>query len=461
MKHVHISIFLAVCFLSSCDQKSTNERLPNIVFIFADDLGYGDIGAFGAVDIKTPNIDRLAIEGTKFTDFYSASPVCSPSRAGLMTGRIPQRMGINSVFFPESFTGMPASEITIAEMLREKNYKTGIVGKWHLGHRQEFLPLQQGFDEYFGIPYSNDMAAVVYMRGNVVESFKVDQHLTTRTYTEEALKFIDAHHQNQFFLYVAHNMPHVPIYASEDFAGSSGRGLYGDVIQEIDWSVGEIIKKLEDLNLLENTLIVFSSDNGPWLVMEDYGGSAGVLREGKQFTFDGGVRVPTVAMWKGKIPPGQTFSDVATQMDWFPTFSAMVDSELPDRAIDGKDLSDVLFHGGSRDGDTFLFFDGAKLEGFRKGDWKVKLPYNGYEGSPWKKRVAPHDTLLIDMNLDPGEQANLYRSNPQKTIDLIEEMHRAYTELGDLPPSLIVRGPQDNSHFAHLEEKRRNQIRKR
>ena len=458
MKHFPVFVLVVLMF-NSCDERPTNKELPNIVFIFADDLGYGDIGIFGAIDIKTPNIDRIANDGIKFTDFYSASPVCSPSRAGLLTGRLPQRMGINSVFFPESFTGMPISEITIADILKEKNYSTGIVGKWHLGHRQEFLPLQRGFDEYFGIPYSNDMASVVYMRGNEVESFKVDQHLTTKTYTEEALKFIESHKEDPFFLYVAHNMPHVPIYASEDFEGTSERGLYGDVIEEIDWSVGEIIKKLENLELLENTLVVFSSDNGPWLVMEDHGGSAGGLREGKQFTFDGGVRVPTVAMWKGKIAPGQTFSNVATQMDWFPTFSAIVGSELPDRMIDGRDLSDVLFEGGEREGDTFMFFDGAKLEGYRSGNWKVKLPYDGYEGSPWKSKVAPHDTLLIDMSLDPGEQTNLYSKDPQHAISLIEEMNQAYEDLGDLPRSLIVRSPADKSHFDHLEEKRRNEIR--
>ena len=308
-------LVLIISVLSCKETKLTEVKttdLPNIVYIFTDDLGYGDLSTFGAQDISTPNIDRLADEGIKFTDFYSASSVCSPSRAGLLTGRIPQRMGINSVFFPESFTGMPSQEITIAEMLKERHYKTGIVGKWHLGHRVEFLPLQQGFDTYFGIPYSNDMESVVYMRDNEVETFEVDQRYTTKTYTEESMKFIEENKDTPFFLYLSHNMPHVPIYASDDFIGTSKRGLYGDVIQEIDWSVGQILKKLEELDLLEDTLVIFSSDNGPWLVMQDHGGSAGILREGKQFTFDGGMRVPTLAMWKGKIPAGIIDSELAT-----------------------------------------------------------------------------------------------------------------------------------------------------
>jgi len=399
----------------------------------------------------------MANDGIKFTDFYSASPVCSPSRAGLLTGRMPQRMGINGVFFPESFTGMPTSELTIANVLKEKNYATGIVGKWHLGHRNEFLPLQRGFDEYFGIPYSNDMAAVVYMRGNEVETFDVNQHNTTQTYTKEALEFIERHKDEPFFLYLAHSMPHVPIYASEEFEGKSGRGLYGDVIEEIDWSVGEIVEQLESFGLMENTLIVFSSDNGPWLVMEELGGLAGELREGKQFTFDGGVRVPTVAMWRGKIAPGQEYNKVATQMDWFPTFANMTGADLPEKIIDGRDLSDVLFSNGSRDGETFLFMNGKQLEGYRKGNWKVKMPFKGTQGSPWRSRVAPHDTLLIDLSIDLGEKNNLFASNRNKAIELINEMNEQYENL-DLPASLVLRGPQDNSHLEYLEEKHRLQV---
>jgi arylsulfatase A len=450
-------LILISCLLLACGTDKRDEiqsQLPNIVFIFTDDLGYGDLGCFGATDIATPNIDRIAAEGIKFTSFLSASPVCSPSRAGLLTGRMPQRMGINAVFFPESLSGMDPEEITIAEILKEKGYRTGIVGKWHLGHLEKFLPLNQGFDEYFGIPYSNDMTSVVYMRGNDVEEYKVDQRYTTRTYTEESLKFMDSVEDQPFYLYLAHNMPHVPIYASPEFEGTSNRGLYGDVIQEIDWSVGEVLKKLEEKGILENTLIVFSSDNGPWLVMEDHGGSAGPLREGKQFTFEGGVRVPTVAMWKGKIEPGQVYEDLATQMDWFPTFCRMVGAEVPqDREIDGKDLSAVLFENGSREGDTFLYYMLSSQEGYREGDWKIKRPYAGYAGSRGMKKVDAHDTLLFNLKTDPGETSNLIKENPEKTAQMIRAMELAVKQLGPLPESKVVRTPQDNSHFEYLDSK--------
>ena len=453
-------LILVACLTFGCRSENKNEiqsQLPNIVFIFADDLGYGDLGCFGATDIATPNIDRIAAEGIKFTSFLSASPVCSPSRAGLLTGRMPQRMGINQVFFPESFTGMDPEEITIAEILKDKGYRTAVVGKWHLGHMQKFLPLNQGFDEYFGIPYSNDMASVVYLRGNDVVEFKVDQTYTTKTYTEESLKFIDSAADKPFFLYLAHNMPHVPIYASPDFQGTSNRGLYGDVIQELDWSVGEVLRKLEEKGILENTLIVFSSDNGPWLVMEDHGGSAGPLREGKQFTFEGGVRVPTVAMWKGKTQPGQVYEDLATQMDWFPTFCNLVGAEIPqDREIDGKDLSTVLFENGRREEDTFLYYMLSSQEAYREGDWKIKRPYQGFAGTRTMKQVDAHDTLLFNLKTDPGETTNLMKENPEKTAQMMRAMDLAVKQLGPLPESKVIRTPSDNSHLEYLDKKRKS-----
>ncbi|GMQ25449.1 sulfatase [Algoriphagus sp. oki45] len=446
----------------SCSQKQgkaeEENQLPNIVFIFTDDLGYGDLGCFGATDIATPNIDRIAAEGIKFTSFLSASPVCSPSRAGLLTGRMPQRMGINAVFFPESLTGMAPEEITFAEILKEKGYQTAHVGKWHLGHMEKYLPLNQGFDSYYGIPYSNDMTSVVYLKDNEIDSISVNQRFTTKTYTQKSLEFIDQAADGPFLLYLAHNMPHVPIYASPEFEGTSQRGLYGDVIQEIDWSVGQILKKLEEKGLMENTMIVFSSDNGPWLVMEDHGGSAGPLREGKQFTFEGGVRVPTVAMWKGKIDPGQVYEDLATQMDWFPTFCKLVGAEIPqDRAIDGKDLSAVLFENGMREGDEFIYYMLSDQRGYRLGDWKVKRPFAGFAGSRGMKAVAAHDTLLFNLKSDPGETTNLAKENPEKLAQMMRTMDLAVQQLGSLPPSLVVRGPQDNSHYIYLEEKRKKE----
>ncbi|MEO0468299.1 MAG: sulfatase [Bacteroidota bacterium] len=434
--------------------KTPKEVLPNIVFIFADDLGYGDLGCFGATDIKTPHIDQIAEKGAKLTSLYSASPVCSPSRAGLLTGRMPQRMGINGVFFPESFTGLPTDEITIADKLHEKGYVNGMVGKWHLGHLERFLPLQRGFDEYFGIPYSNDMESVVYLEGNEVVEFEVDQRLTTKTYTEKALDFLDRHQDQPFFLYLAHNMPHVPIYASDDFLGTSERGLYGDVIQEIDWSVGQILEKLESLGLTENTMLVFSSDNGPWLVMEDHGGSAGPLREGKQYTFEGGVRVPSLAMWPNHIPAGLIYSGVTTQMDWFPTFLHMAGIDLPpDRVIDGQDLSAALMAKGRREGDDFLFYSGKELRGYRSGKWKVKRPFPGFAGAPWMKAVAAHDSLLFDLENDPGEKINLFVDEAARARDLFQKMEAAEQVIGPLPPSLVLRSGSDDSHYHYLEKK--------
>ncbi len=455
------SLFAILLFVFACQEKESEESnitYPNIVFIFTDDLGYGDIGAFGATDIKTPNIDRLANEGIKFTSFLSASPVCSPSRAGLLTGRMPQRMGINAVFFPESFTGMDPEEVTFAEILKAKGYQTAAVGKWHLGHMERFLPLNQGFDQYFGIPYSNDMASVVYLRNNEVEEFNVDQTYTTQKYTEEALTYIDKASGSPFLLYLAHNQPHVPIYASPDFQGKSNRGLYGDVIQEIDWSVGQILEKLEEKGILENTLIIFSSDNGPWLVMEDHGGSAGPLREGKQYTFEGGVRVPTVAMWKGKIAPGQVYESMATQMDWFPTFANIVGAEIPtDRIIDGRDLSSVLFENGIREESGFLYYFLEDQRGYQLGDWKVKRPYVGFEGSRGMKAVAAHDTLLFNLKNDPGETINLAKEHPEKLAQMMRAMDLAVKQLGPLPESKMVRSGSDNSHFEYLDQKRKGE----
>ena len=435
-------LFLLIQCFYSFGQK------PNIVYIFADDLGYGDLSCYGAKDINTPNIDQIAKEGIKFTEFYSASSVCSPSRAALLTGRYPQRMGINTVFFSESFTGIPDKEITIPEILKEKGYATGIVGKWHLGHHSKYLPLQHGFDEYFGIPYSNDMESVVYMRGNEVESYKVKQQYITKTYTKEAQKFITKNKDNSFFLYIAHSMPHVPLYASEEFIGTSKRGLYGDVVQELDWSVGQILKSLREHGILENTLIVFSSDNGPWLAMKEDGGSAGDLREGKTFTFDGGMKVPTVAMWKNRIPQGIINTEVASQMDWFPTIANITGSSIPKGlVIDGLDISKVLTDKGNRKNSDLLFLDGKQLQGYRSGQWKVKLPYKGFRGNKWKQFVKAHDTLLFNLNTDPGEKNNLFEKYPEKAKEILKEMIEKYQDMGKLPPSLITKAQADQSHF--------------
>ena len=423
---------------------------PNIVFIYADDLGYGDLSCYRAKDqagAATPNLDQLAAGGIRFTSFYSASPVCSPSRAALLTGRYPIRQGVNGVFFPDSYTGLDSAEVTLAETLKGAGYRTGMVGKWHLGHLESYRPLKQGFDSYFGIPYSNDMTSVVYLRNNRVEDFKVDQRFITQRYTQEALKFIGQKKTGQpFFLYVAHNMPHIPIYASPEFVGKSGRGLYGDVLQELDWSVGEIMKKLRDSGLEENTLVIFSSDNGPWLVMGEDAGSAGPLREGKQTTFEGGMRIPALAYWKGRIPAGKVAPNLATMMDWFPTLTRLGGGRLPtDRPLDGEDIWPVLAGTGQRKGQQLAYYFNGKLEAFRLGNWKLKLPYGGNAGTGGAKAVAAHPLLLFNLSQDVGEQTNLAEQNPAKVAEIQAALTAFEQSLGKLPTGKVLRTEADKS----------------
>ncbi|NQZ79161.1 MAG: sulfatase [Ekhidna sp.] len=429
------------------EASSANGDTPNFVIIFCDDLGYGDLGVYGNELIKTPNLDQMAAEGMRFTDFYSANPVCSPSRAGLLTGRYPVRMGINKVFFPQSWTGMSPEEVTIAEMLKQKDYATGIVGKWHLGHHHKYLPLQQGFDSYFGIPYSNDMEAVVYMRGNDVVQEDVDQRYTTKTYTEESLAFIEENKDRPFFLYLAHSMPHVPLYASENFEGKSKAGLYGDVIEEIDWSTGEVLKKLDELGIGENTMVLFTSDNGPWLVFGPEGGSAGPLREGKQYTFEGGMRVPGIVRWPGKVPAGVTSSDLVSTLDMLPTIAALTQSDLPsDRVIDGMDITDHLFDQKSLGDRELAFYMDGQYRAYRSGDWKVKMPFKGSKRRWYSEGVPAHDTLLFNLAEDIGEENNLVKTNPAKLKEMVAMMQDFEASLGDLPPTLRIRQKADNSH---------------
>lgn len=442
-----LSIFVSL-FACNAPQSQPKAEGPNFIIIYADDLGYGDLSCYGHPQIKTPNLDQMAANGIKFSELYSISPVCSPSRAGLMTGRYPIRMGIHHVFFPESWTGMSPNEITLAEALKENGYSTGVVGKWHLGHHLQFLPLQQGFDEYFGIPYSNDMEAVVYMEGNEVITHDVDQRLTTKTYTEKALNFIEKHQEEPFFLYVPHSMPHVPIYASDQFAGKSPRGLYGDVIEEIDWSVGQILDKLENLGLDENTIVLFSSDNGPWLPFGPDGGSAGILREGKQFTFEGGMRVPGILQWKKHIAPGQEVDEMVSMLDWFPTLLSIAGVKLPqDRAIDGNDISPLLLEGQNLGDRELAYYMAGELRAYRYGDWKVKIPFKGTKDRPWQAGVAAHDTLLFNLKDDPSEKVNLFSENRPKLKEVVSRMNSFVSNLGELPPGLPVKERADNSHY--------------
>jgi arylsulfatase A-like enzyme len=295
------------------------------------------------------------------------------------------------------------------------------------------------------------MMSVVYLEGNEVVDFHVDQHFTTRTYTEKAADFIQRHADGPFYLYLAHSMPHVPIYASPEFDGRSGNGLYTDVIEEIDWSVGQLLEKLEEEGVLENTLVIFSSDNGPWLAMREHGGTAGILREGKQYTFEGGQRVPTLAMWPEVIPAGSVYNDLALMMDWFPTFAEITGAEIPDdREYDGESILKVLRGTGDREGKEFLYFDGAELQCYRNGEWKLKLPFQGYHGSNGKKGVPPHDTLLFNLKTEPGERNNLFGENPEKVAEMVRLMREYQLSKGEMPPSLVIGTGADRAHSRYL-----------
>ena len=427
---------LSVIGLGACTQQP---QKPNIIFIYADDLGYGDLGCYGSKVNRTPHLDQLAAAGIRFTDFYSAAPVSSPSRAALLTGRYPVRMGINHVFFPESFTGIPASEVKLGEVLQRQGYRTGIVGKWHLGHHHPFLPLQNGFDEYFGIPYSNDMRSVHYMRGNEIERFRVSQDSITYTYTQEAIRFIENHKDRPFFLYVPHNMPHVPIAASANFKGRSANGLYGDTVEELDWSVGQILKKLDELGLDQNTIVIFSSDNGPWLTEGPNGGVATPLFQGKGTTWDGGQRVPTIIRWKGRIRGGQVNSDVAAMVDWFPTLAKLAGGAVPaDRIIDGCDLAPVLLDAGQRAHHDFAYLHNARLHAFRSGDWKIILPESIYRGNFWVEDVPAHDTVFFNLRNDISESADAKNKYSDEYRAVLAKMNAFAQTLKDCPPPLIL-----------------------
>src|SRR4051794_8344261 len=397
---------------------------PNIVLIFCDDLAYGDLGCYGNARAKTPNLDRMASEGMRFTDFYAGQPICSASRAALMTGCYPNRVGIHGALSPRARVGLNPSEITIAEVLKERGYATAIYGKWHLGDAPEWLPTRQGFDDFFGLPYSNDMwpnhpnGGTNYPPLPLYENEKIiklmpDQTQLTTWYTEHAVKFIEKNKARPFFLYVPHNMPHVPLHVSEKHAGKSGGGLYSDVIMEIDWSVGEILRALKENGLDEKTLVLFSSDNGPWLLYGNHAGNAAPLREGKMTVFDGGVREPFIARWPGKIPAGKVCREMAMTMDLLPTFARLSGGKTPaDRIIDGKDIWPLL------SGETearsphkaYYYYWAQHLQAVRSGPWKLHLPHEyitpkpaGKDGKPGKDGKGTIGLELFNIESDPGE----------------------------------------------------------
>lgn len=420
---------------------SESTKRPNFIFILADDLGYGDLGVYGASDIPTPNIDALAASGIKFTDSYAISPICTPSRAGFLTGRYPARMGIHEVFHPESFTGMPDSEVTIAEVLSASGYVTGMVGKWHLGHHQKYMPLSQGFQEFYGYPYSNDMHPFYAFDGSDIAEWEVSMSSITSRLTRESIEFIESNRDEPFFLYIAQVMPHVPIAASKSFQGVSRRGEYGDVVHELDASVGKIVNKVEELGLRENTVIVFASDNGPWLIAEEDGGSSGPLRSGKRTTWEGGMRVPTIASWPGNFIEGSVNRGITTLMDWFPTFlelSGNKDFEVKD--LDGISLVKSLTTGdySSMMDRSFAYYMGGGIEAFRSGNWKVKFPTNKTM-LPFPIRLffkgendINEEIELYNLRDDLSETVNLAETNVDKLNQLLKEVEVFKENLGQL-----------------------------
>ncbi len=411
--------------------------LPNIVLILADDLGYGDLHCYGHPSIRTPNLDRMAAEGMKFLQFYSASPLCTPSRAALMTGRLPIRFGLNTVLSPLSKRGLPLSEPTVAEILKPAGYAAACIGKWHLGRAARFLPTRRGFDRYFGIPYSNDMSRrsnpahpfyrlrlvppLPLMRGESVIEEEPDQSLLTARYTAEALTFIrDSHRQGRpFFLFLAHTAPHPPLHPGARFRGHSPLGLYGDAVQELDSSTGQILRALRHLGIDRQTLVMFSSDNGPWLAKHNDGGSPGPLREGKGSTWEGGVRVPFIARWPGRIPAGVTTGAFGALTDVLPTCAGRAGVPLPaGRVYDGADLSGVLFGNATPREPLMFFWVGRQLRALRKGPWKLHLITN--EPARGSRRTVRHDPpLLFNLLHDPAEQHNLAPAHPAVVRDLL------------------------------------------
>jgi arylsulfatase A-like enzyme len=441
--------FLALILSASPGRAA--QRLPNIILIFCDDLAYADIGSFGAKDYRTPHLDRLARQGIRMTDFYVAQAVCSASRAALLTGCYPNRIGILGALGPKSTVGIHSNEVTLAEMLQRRGYATAIFGKWHLGCQPQFLPTRHGFDEYFGLPYSNDMwpfhpaAGTNYPPLPLFENEHVlqtmpDQTRLTTWYTERAVKFIEQQRDRPFFLYVPHSMPHVPLFVSEKYRGKTRRGLFGDVLEEIDWSVGQILETLSRHKLEQDTLVIFTSDNGPWLSYGNHAGSAGPLREGKATAFEGGTRVPFVAWWPGKIPAGKVCREPAMTIDLLPTLAALTGSALPPQTIDGLNIWPLLsgVRGARTPHEALYFYWDKELHALRRGRWKLHFAHDyhqpdprGSNGAPGQMKKPLMQPALFDLHTDLGETHDVAARHPEIVRQLEALADKARVELGD------------------------------
>ncbi|RFS21371.1 arylsulfatase [Chitinophaga silvatica] len=467
MKTIFISLAALVALVSISFIPFTKvEKPPNVVIIFMDDMGYGDLECYAGSPWHTPNLNQLAADGMRFTYFYAVQAVCSASRAGLLTGCYPNRVGISGALWPTAPIALDTTEQTIASLLKAKGYKTGMVGKWHLGSKAPWLPLQHGFDEYLGLPYSNDMWPVHYdgkpysdtstnprknypilplIEGNnMVKQLKTleDQATLTTLYTERACKFIRENKSKPFFLYMAHSMPHVPLAVSDKHKGKSKDGLFGDVITEIDWSVGEVLKTLAQNGLDKNTLVVFTSDNGPWLSYGNHAGNTGGLKEGKGTSWEGGIRVPCLMKWSGKVPAGTVCNKMAATIDLLPTIARLCGASRPAKKIDGVDIQSLLFNekdANPRD-ELAVYYQKNSLEAIRKGPWKLVLPHRartyklnlpGYDGFPGAQPEIDLPLALYDIRRDPGETLDVQNHFPEIVKELLAIADKYRKTLGD------------------------------
>lgn len=440
----------------------TSKPPRGVILIFTDDQGYRDLGCFGSPDIRTPHLDRLAAEGMRFTDFYSASAVCSPSRAALMTGSYPPRVGVTSVLFPRHSIGLNPAEFTIAEAFRSRGYATGAFGKWHLGHLPEFLPTAHGFDTYFGLPYSNDMGArekgingvagldrawklrekaigfwnVPLLRDEEIIERPVDQTTITRRITEEAIRFVRENRERPFFVYLPHPMPHIPLFVSEEFHVEDPRKAYRATIEEIDHSVGQIRKALREIGRDRDTLVIFTTDNGPWLGKKHHGGSALPLRDGKFSTHEGGMRVPAIFWWPDRIPAGKVCGEVAGTIDLLPTLAELIGAPLPeDRRIDGHSIRALLEgrEGARSPHELYCYYRGNRLEAVRQGRWKLRLPggRSGRRNRGQEKDGGPRPAELYDLAADISEKQDVAGAHPAEVKRLTELARQKEKELAE------------------------------